>query len=653
MCGIAGIINRSPDQQVNQQLINDMVSSIVHRGPDSGGIYLGRGLAIGHRRLAIIAPEDGHQPLCNEDRTLVLTYNGEIYNYRDLAVELKELGFPVHSDSDTEVVLRAWEAWGTECVNRFRGMFAFAVWDEKLQILFIARDRFGKKPLFYSITADGQFIFGSELKSLVLHPEIKRDLNPFAVEDYFAYGYIPDPKTIYRDIHRLPPGYYGVFDRKSFNLKISQYWDLPERLEPRLKSSHLELQNELVERLSEAIKIRLRSDVPLGAFLSGGADSSSVVALMQQVCGLQRTHTFSIGFEDKSYDESEYARKTAVRYNCEHHETILGDDSARLFDKISNLYDEPFADSSALPTYIVSELARKSVIVALSGDGGDELFAGYRNYRLHSNQERVRALLPHKVRHPLFSLLGTAYPKADWAPRICRAKRIFQSLAHDSLTGFGLGNMITIPLQRKALFADSFRSELQDYDAMDVLRYHFNNAPTDDPLAIAQYLDMKVYLPSDILTKVDRASMAHGLEVRVPMLDHEFAEWAWQLPSEWKLRAGKGKFLLKSAMEKHLDHDLLWRKKMGFSIPLGSWLKKELKNHVVALTKNSLILESNIFNPDTINKIVGSHFSGTRDYSDLIWALLMFENFLRKQSGVHTQYEGASSAERVLYPCVA
>jgi asparagine synthase (glutamine-hydrolysing) len=572
----------------------------------------------------------GQQPLFNEDHSVVVVFNGEIYNFAELSRELAACGHRFRTHSDTEVIVHGWEQWGEKCVERFRGMFAFALWDRNNETLFLARDRLGKKPLHYSLLPDGWLVFGSELKALLAHPGFSRALNPHAVEDYFAYGYVPDPKTIFQQSLKLPPGHTLVLRRGQPMAAPRQYWDVPFR--PLGMISEADAAAELIERLREAVRIRLISEVPLGAFLSGGVDSSAVVAMMSGLSP-EPVNTCSISFGDPRYNESPFAAQVARRYHTQHYVDQVESDDFDLIDTLANVYDEPYADSSALPTYRVCQLARKHVTVALSGDGGDENFAGYRRYRWHVYEERVRALLPGLLRRPLFGLLGTIYPKADWAPKVFRAKSTFQALARDTVEGY-LHSVSVIPDHlRRRLYSPALARELQGYAAIEVLREHARHAPVDDPLSCVQYLDMKTYLPGDILTKVDRASMAHSLEVRVPLLDHELVEWVSGLPPAYKLRGGEGKAIFKHALKPYLPHDILYRPKMGFAVPLSSWFRGPLRQRMRDAVLGGTLADTGYFDRAFLERLVTEHQSGVGEHSATLWSLLMFEAFLRKVLG--------------------
>jgi asparagine synthase (glutamine-hydrolysing) len=609
-------------------LLHRMNESQHHRGPDEGGVHQEPGVALAHRRLSIIDLSSGQQPMFSEDGNLCVVYNGEIYNFLDLAEELRGLGYRFRTRCDTEVILYAWQAWGEACVERFRGMFAFALYDRARESLFLARDRLGIKPLFYALLDGRHLVFGSELKVLKQHPRLSRRVDARAIEEYFALGYVPEPRTIFHDVHKLPPGHTLLLRRGRPMPQPREYWDL--HFTGDATDSEEALREQLIARMREAVDIRLVAEVPLGAFLSGGVDSSAVVAMMAQL-QQEPVNTCAIGFDVKQFDETAYAQRVAQQYATNHFEQKVDSDDFDLLDTLAELYDEPYADSSAIPTYRVCGLARQRVTVALSGDGGDEHFAGYRRYRWHMNEERLRARLPLGLRRPLFGTLGQVYPKADWAPRVLRAKTTFQALARDSVAAYMHTVSLTTEEQRQALFSRSLQSELQGYRAAEVLRAHAARAGTDDPLSLVQYMDVKTYLVGDILTKVDRASMAHSLEVRVPLLDHKFVEWAATVPAHFKLRGQEGKYLLKKALEPYLPHDVLYRSKMGFGVPLAKWFRGPLRQRLRSALTDGGLVDSGLFEPTYLKQLVDQHQSGLRDHSTVLWSLMMFEATMREE----------------------
>ncbi len=631
MCGIAGIIDVSGTRAIDEGLLRAMNGTLAHRGPDGSGVHVESRVGLAHRRLSIIDLEAGVQPMYSADRSVCVVFNGEIYNFRELATELAALGHPMRTHSDTEVIIHAWAAWGTGCVERFNGMFALALWDAGQQTLFMARDRLGIKPLYYARLPNGQLIFGSELKALMRHPALPRDIDPSAVEDYFTFGYVPEPKTIWRGVHKLSPGWWLLQDLKAGRQTLRQYWDVRYDVPPAGGDAR-DLAAELVARLGHSVRAQLVADVPLGAFLSGGVDSSAVVAMMAQGA-TSRVRTCSIAVDEPAFDESAYARQVAGVLGTDHAERTVRVDDVGLIETLVRAYDEPYADSSAIPTYRLCEATRAHVKVALSGDGGDENFAGYRRYRLYAAEEAVRARLPAALRVPLFGLLGRWYPKLDWAPRVLRGKTTFQSLARDSAGAYLHGVSISDEALRAELYSGQLKASLAGYRSREVFDGHLRGREFPDTLSMAQYLDFKTYIPGDILTKVDRASMAHGLEVRVPLLDHEFVEWAASVPVALRLRRGEGKYIFKKSLEGILPDEILYRKKMGFAVPLQRWFRGPLAARVEGLASDPGLAASGLFDPRGLARIVGRHLGGRRDHSALIWAVLMFAGFLEATQG--------------------
>jgi asparagine synthase (glutamine-hydrolysing) len=627
MCGVAGLFDLVGQREFDRDLVAAMNQRQYHRGPDEDGLHIEPGVALAHRRLSIIDLSSGQQPMFSADGSVCLVYNGEIYNFKTLAEELKGKGYSFRTRCDTEVILYAWQEWGEACVERFRGMFAFALYDRRQECLFLARDRLGIKPLYYSQLADGEFVFGSELKVLTRHPRVSRELCLQAVEDYFALGYVPDPKTILKNVHKLPPGHSLLLRRGTAGHSPRQYWDVPFQIQEGRSES--QVAQELITRLTEAVDIRLVAEVPLGAFLSGGVDSSAIVALMSSLQD-DPVNTCSIGFDVKQFDETVYAEQVARQYGTNHKVNIVGSDDFDLLDDLAAMYDEPFADSSAIPTYRVCQAARESVTVALSGDGGDELFAGYRRHRWHMNEERFRSALPFGLRSRIFGLAGRIYPKADWAPKVFRAKSTLQSLALDSLNAYLNTVSISTAAQREALYSGDLRNNLQGYQAIENFRYHAARAPARDPLSLIQYIDMKTYLPGDILTKVDRASMAHSLEVRVPILDHEFLGWASGLPPSLRLKGQEGKYIFKKSLEPFLSKDVLYRDKMGFGVPVAKWFRGPLRARLHDNLAEGGLADMGLFDKREIKRLIDQHVSGQREHSAVIWAMLMFESSMRQ-----------------------
>jgi len=637
MCGITGIFDTRLARPIAQPVLQRMNESQTHRGPDEGSLHLEPGVGLGHRRLSIIDVATGQQPLFSADGSVVIVFNGEIYNFQELVPELQALGHVFRTRSDTEVIVNAWLAWGEDCVQRLRGMFAFALWDRRRQSFFMARDRLGVKPMYYALLDDGMLLFGSELKSLLAYrnpqgeqAELRREIDLHALEEYFALGYVAEPRTVFRQALKLEPGHSLCIRRGAPVPASRSFWDLRFTLDNPIGEA--DALDELRARLTESVKLRMISEVPLGAFLSGGVDSSAVVAMMAGLSE-QPVQTCSIAFDDPAFNESAFAQMVADRYKTDHYVETVQSDDFDLIDTLARLYDEPYADSSAIPTYRVCQLARKRVTVALSGDGGDESFGGYRRYRMHLMEERMRSALPAGIRQPLFGLLGRVYPKADWAPRIFRAKTTFEGMARSSVQAYFHSVSILRGPMRAQLYSPQFKRRLAGYDAYDVFERHAGRhaqlSGSDDPLALIQYLDLKTYLVGDINTKVDRASMAHSLEVREPLMDHPLIEWLATLPSGLKIRGQEGKFLLKKAMEPKLPHDVLYRPKMGFAVPLARWFRGPLKQRVRDAVLGERLMDTGWFDRNYLQHLVQAHQDGSRDYSAPLWTLLMFEAFLR------------------------
>ena len=629
MCGLVGMFDFKGRAPLDRGLIIRMADRLRHRGPDGDGYLVAPGIALGHRRLAIIDPAGGKQPMYNEDGSVAVVFNGCIYNFRELKTKLQKAGHLFKTNCDTEVIVHAWEEWGVDCVTQFRGMFAFALWDANAESLLLARDRLGKKPLYYAELPTGCIVFGSELKALLVDPEISRSIDPYAVDDFFAYGYIPDPRTIYRSIAKLPPAHVLLTQRGSCP-RISRYWDLA--FVPRHRSE-AEACEELIEHLHDAVSVRLVSDVPLGAFLSGGVDSSAVVASMASLSS-EQVRCFSVEFGVRDFDETAYARDVAKRFHARHVVDKIDPTDLLSLDDLISTYDEPFGDSSALPTSRVCAAARRHVTVALSGDGGDEQFAGYRRYKWHVAEERLRRLLPAVLRQRLFATLARLYPALGWAPRQLRAKHTLEELAQSPADAFFHSVSVTSDPMRRRLFSRHLARELQGYDAKSLIRRHMAMANTDDPLAQAQYTDFKTWLPGDILTKVDRASMANSLEVRAPFLDHRFVEWAATLPAGLKLHRGTSKYILKRTLNPLLPREILYRPKQGFSMPISHWFRGPLRARLRNATGSPVLQDTGYFMRGELERLVDDHEQGRQDHSDTLWLVLVFETFLSAREQV-------------------
>lgn len=624
MCGIAGFISTGANQRVEAAAIHRMCNAIRHRGPDDEGIFVKDGVGLGMRRLSVIDLAGGHQPVFNEDRSVRVVFNGEIYNFPQLRSELQSRGHRLSTHTDTEVIVHLYEEMGRDCVHQLRGMFAFALYDERLHKLLIARDRLGQKPLHYAF--DGhRFLFGSEIKSiLAVAPELAK-VDRQGLRQYAQFGYIPDPATAFSAIKKLPPGHFLELERGK--LSVSQYWNFPQ-YGTHSPASEEECLEELEGRLAEAVKMRLIADVPLGAFLSGGADSSTIVALMARFSS-RPVKTFSIGFKQKDFDETPYARLVSQKFGTEHHELILEPDVVSSVETLTHSLEEPFADASALPTYFVSCLARQHVTVALSGDAGDEIFAGYDRYRV-CLQDRSFPWLPTWARDLYRKHIHQIVPRSTPG----RSFTYSVSLPWEERY---LEDISFRPLQRQmSLFTDDFITPSKnEADPFDLFRGYIESAPAHDPLSRLLYLDSKTYLPADILTKVDRMSMLASLEARSPMLDHIFMEWATGLTAKWKMRGGEQKYILRKLAERlGVPREALYRPKKGFALPLVYWTRNELKNLILTVLLEPRTLQRGYLNPPAVRQLLDEHFRGRRNHAGRIWRLLMFElwhrNYLEK-----------------------
>jgi asparagine synthase (glutamine-hydrolysing) len=625
MCGIAGLFHLETPKPVDPARIRQMIDAMEHRGPDGSGIWTAPGVGLGHRRLSIIDVAGSPQPMASADDALTIIFNGEIYNFQEVRKELQALGHHFRTNGDTEVILLGYRQWGAEVLPRLNGMFAFALHDARDKSLFLARDRMGVKPLHYTALADGSIAFASELKGLLANPAVRREPDLTAVEDYLAFGYVPDDSCLVAGIKKLPAGSFIKLQLGKPLPRPNIWWDID--FSNRSSKSQRELEEELRDLLRKAVTSRMVSDVPLGAFLSGGVDSSAVVALMAEV-STSAVQTCSIGFDVGALDETRYADQIAARFKTNHRKRIVASDDFAAMDVLASAFDEPFADASALPTWRVCQLARETVTVALSGDGADEAFAGYRRYKFQHGEERVRGILPAGLREPVFGGLGRVYPKADWAPQFLRAKSTFQSLARDGSEAYARSVGVTLPETRSALYADGFKTALQGHRAEDRYVQAMNAAPARDAIDRAQYADMKIWLPGDILTKVDRMSMNVSLEAREPLLDYRLVEFAARLPVNQRIRNGEGKWLLKKSMEGHLPHDILYRKKMGFVTPISAWFRGALAGDAEDAVTRSKLSESGWFDRAALQKAYADHRSGVADNGRLLWQLVMLDKSL-------------------------
>ena len=597
-----------------------MTDAIAHRGPDGEGFHIAPRVVLGHRRLAVIDPAGGEQPMYNEDGTVAIVFNGEIYNFMALRARLETLGHVFRNRCDTEAIVHAWESFGPDCVQHLHGMFAFALWDASTNTLFCARDRLGKKPFYYSIDRT-RLVFASELSALH-EAGVSRRIRPQAVEEFFAFGYVPEPDTIFEGVRKLPAG-CTLTAQPGAAPRIARYWT-PEA--DTHACGEAEAAETLREKLLAAVSCRLVSDVPLGAFLSGGVDSSAVVALAAPLRA-DKLDTFTIGFEGAE-DETPYARMVAERYGTQqHNERAAATDMVAGARLQADVFGEPFGDSSSLPTLAVCRLARRHATVALSGDGGDEVFAGYRRYRWHRLVSGVRAHLPAGLRRHAIGRLAAIYPKLDRAPRFLRARHTLTELSLDDAQAYAATLARSTAAQRRALFSPALRREIEGHDAFATLASVMGDAHEANPLLQAQLADLATWLPGDILVKVDRASMAASLEVRAPFLDHELVAWGLSLPAGLKIGSGGGKHILKRAMEPLLPRELLYRPKQGFTGDMSALFRREM-GRVRALLLGPVMLDSGFFDAGGIARLLDEHAGGGSNHAQLIWLLLAFEGFL-------------------------
>ncbi len=631
MCGIAGLYHLETAKPVDPARVRAMLAPMQHRGPDGSGVWTAPGVGLGHLRLSIIDIAGSPQPMHSDDEAITISFNGEIYNFRELRSELEGRGHVFRTSGDTEVILAAYRQWGVGCLSRLNGMFAFALHDAARGTLLLARDRLGVKPLHLARLSDGSLAFASELKGLLKHPLLRREANVRAVEDYFALGYIPDDTSIVAGVEKLAAGHYLLVERGK-PLAAPTCWWRPD-FSRRVKASEGECAEQLVHLMRSAVRDRMVADVPLGAFLSGGVDSSSVVALMAEASS-KAVKTCSIGFDTAALDETAYARDIARRFATDHRERIVAADDFALIDHIADHFDEPFADASALPMFRVCELARQEVTVALSGDGADEALAGYRRLVFQHQEERVRALIPAVLRRSLLGPLARAWPQMDWAPRPLRARATLASLARDGAEGYAEAVGVTLPTTRALLFNDAARTAIGDHRGEARYWTAMRNAPAREPLDRAQYADLMIWLPGDILTKTDRMSMAVGLEAREPLLDYRLVEFAATLPAAMRVNGGTGKAILKKAMERYLPHDILYRPKMGFVTPVSAWYRGPLADAARGLAASPTLARAGWFDMAEVGRIVAAHQSGRRDHGRLIWQFFCLEKSLVRLFGL-------------------
>ena len=645
MCGICGEINFK--KGVDVETVHKMCHVLAHRGPDDEGMvffkdgmpiemkandnsFVGEAnfeVGLGHRRLSIIDLSDAaHQPMCNEDRTIWIVYNGEIYNFQEIRKILEKKGHFFKSNSDTEVILHAYEEWDVDCLKTFRGMFAFGIWDSRQKRLFLARDRLGKKPLVYYYK-NGRFIFASEIKAILQDSEVERKVNISALHHYLTYQYVPSPDSIFEGIWKLPPAHYLLYEG-SGNLKIERYWKLDFPQSPNFNKNEIELYDLIRTGLEESVKLRLISDVPLGAFLSGGVDSSIVVGLMSKLSD-KPVKTFSIGFEEKEFNELDYSRIVANHFKTEHHEFIVKPDAIEILPKLVWYYNEPFADSSAIPTYYVAKMTKDYVKVVLTGDAGDENFAGYYRY-LRSKYVLWFTRLPEKFRKSLLPPFLRTLSSLRWKGKtLNRLADFIEMLTSHQGKNYAEQIKIFNAKEKKSIYTEEFSSQTEQIDPLEYLIKKYEEAAGGDFLENLLYLDIVTYLPEDLLVKTDIATMANSIEARVPFLDHRFMEEVAKIPYDLKLKGFKTKYILKKTFSNMLPEAILKRKKMGFGVPIAKWFRNELKDYIFEILLDSKTLNRGYFKREGIERLLNEHIASKYDHSSKIWALLFLEIWFR------------------------
>ena len=623
MCGIAGFISKDRNAPVDEReiLLDKMCKIITHRGPDEQGQTVSGRAALGMRRLSIIDLKSGQQPIYSQDGSKLIVFNGEIYNYRELKSDLETRGYKFKTNSDTETIIHAFDEFGAACLEKLRGMFAFAIWDSKDESLFIARDRVGKKPLYYSLTGSGEFIFGSEMKSLMTHGGISKEIEYGALDAYLTFGYVPEDHCIFRNVEKLAPGSYLIF--RNGKIETEEYWDFKYEKIVEIKSEG-DYVERLRELLMESVKIRLISEVPLGAFLSGGVDSSAIVGMMSQILETP-VKTFSIGFNEDSFNELKYARVAAKHFKTEHHEFIVTPDLVEIVDDLVWHFDEPFADSSALPTFMVSKMARDFVTVVLSGDGGDELFAGYTRYVIDKKRAAFGKM-------PKFLRRGLLRPLSGALPHGFLGKNYLYNISLDPIDRYINSISRFSPMSKRSFYSHDLLAKLKSKEKLsdEIFRIIAGSVETPNPTDKLLYLDSKTYLPSDILVKVDRMSMANSLEARVPLLDHKLIEFVETIPTELKLKGLETKYIFKKALEGIVPNEILHREKQGFGVPIGEWINSKLRDRIHENLTESKTLERGYFNKSYIKTLLDEHSKNRRDHSDSLWTLWMLELWHRK-----------------------
>ncbi len=624
MCGIVGITNAN-SRRVDLEILQKMNDAIIHRGPDDDGFYVNENIGLAMRRLSIIDIAHGKQPIHNCDKSAWIVFNGEIYNFQQLRADLEKRGHKFYTNSDTEVIIHLYDRYGVDCVQHLRGMFAFAIWDDKDKSLFVARDRVGKKPLLYSHQPNGSLIFGSEFRALLAHPDISREVDYEAIDNYLSYLCVPAPQTAFKQIRKLEPGHWLRW--KNGEIETKRYW-LPD-FSKKIKISQEEAEEETLRILRESVKLRMISEVPLGAFLSGGVDSSTVVALMAEMSS-QPVKTFSIGFEEQDFSELKYAKRVAEHIGAEYHEFIVKPDALEVLPILVEHYGEPYADSSAIPTYYVAKETRKFVTVALNGDGGDESFAGYERHaamRLAEKYHRLPGVLRKALIEKPMNLLPTSELKKS---RVRDVKRFLQAASLPKTERYFRWMSTFNREAKKELYTREFTEQVSAQNPSHFLDEWFAKANGSGILDTTLLTDQMTYLPNDLLVKVDIASMANSLEARSPLLDHKVIEFAASLPENLKMRRFETKSLLKKVAARLVPKEVIYRRKMGFGVPIGNWFRGEMKEFVRDVLLSEKCLTRGIARREMIEKYVNEHLNAERDHTFQIWTLLMLELWFQR-----------------------
>jgi asparagine synthase (glutamine-hydrolysing) len=642
MCGIAGVVYSDRHRPVERSTLQRMASSIAHRGPDGEGFFVEGPVGLAHRRLSIIDLEGGQQPIANEDASIHLVFNGEIYNYRELRSDLQKQGHQFRSQSDSEVIVHLYEQYGDAFVEHLRGMFAIALWDSKNNRLVLARDRVGIKPLFFNLS-NQRIVFGSELKPLLAHGDIERDVDVGSLDEYLRYGMVPGQRCIFVGVEKLLPGHLLTLDTNTWRATTRKYWQLEFRPDESL--SVADWKTRLLEKLDESVRLHMIADVPVGSFLSGGMDSSVITGLAMNHVSVP-IQTFSLGFKESRFNELPAARAIAEHFGTEHREEIVSANAIELLPQLATYYDEPFADSSAIPTFLVSQIASESVKVVLSGDGGDEALGGYSRYQHDLKEAQIRNVIPRWLRGPWLKAMAAAWPKADWLPRPMRLKTFLSNMARPAAEAYANTlSLSRLPFRHSLLHAD-LRSAARQHDSDRVVVDGYRNAVGGDPLSGMIAADMATLLPDDYLVKVDRASMANGLEVRPPMLDHEFLEFCATIPSAHKIHQGQTKWLLRETAKDMLPPEILDRPKQGFEIPIDQWFKGPLRDVFESQVLDSNATVGNWIDQSVAKKMLDQHLSGRSRNGSTLWTLLSLASWGERYASNECSFDKPVSSEK-------